>query len=633
MDRLLVKIPSSPTTTYWIRSDAIVVGRHPYCDVVLNNNAVSREHVRILRRRDGVYVEDLQSRNGAWVNGVKISEPTRIYSRDSIQVGDATLVFYSESPNARRVAKPSVQARRAALRWRDGEQDRPNITSQLTLNSSSFCDELSASRRSTCECEREIRLLEERVRVLLDFARILGKADDVSDLTPRFLTNILQLFPNADAACVLAPDAKESTERRPVLKLVHYKRRDEENDEPFRVSRAIVKHVVATRSAVVSDAAFEDSRFDSSESIVRSHICSVMAAPICDVATDELLGVIQIDARTGGRRFEQDELKLLVAVANQIAVYMENQNYRDARLKEKMERREMEVANQVQRGFLPVEPPKVDDYEFYDYYCPAKFVGGDYFDYVPLPDGKIAALLGDVSGKGISASLLMAKLSSEARYGLLLEKSYADAMKRLNRVYSENHWGDRFVTFVLAILEPATGTVRVYNAGHLYPMVAKTDGTVEVIGEGRNGFPLGIVPDATYEETVYRLAPGEAIALMSDGLPDAMNAADQALGARGVAELFRNPDGLDAGRLGRRLIVGLLDYVGGAPQVDDQCLVVFRRKPIGETASPLPQAETVETTATTGTTETAEKTTPETTETVERTAALETTETTATLER
>ena len=586
MDRLLVKTPSSPTpTTHWIRSDSIVVGRRPYCDVVLNNNSVSREHARLTKRADGVYVEDLRSRNGVWVNGVRIAEPTRVYSRDSIQIGDATLLFYSDSPLAVREETRPERARQNALCWRDGEQDRPNITSELTINSSSFCDEGLPNRRTAYEYEREIRLLEERVRVLLDFARILGKADDISDLTPRFLTNILRLFPSADSACVLAPDARESTAKRPVLKLVHYKRRDEGCVEPFRVSRAIVKHVVATRSAVVSDAAFEDSRFDASESIVRSHICSVMAAPICDVATNEILGVIQIDARKSGRRFEQDELKLLVAVANQIAVYMENQSYRDARVREKMERREMEVATQVQRGFLPVELPKVENYEFYDYYCPAKFVGGDYFDYVPLPDGKLAILLGDVSGKGISASLLMAKLSSEARYGLLLEKNYAAVMERLNRVYSENRWGDRFVTFVLAILEPETGTLRVYNAGHLYPIVAKTDGSVEFIGEGRNGFPLGIVPDATYEETVYPMAPGDAIALMSDGLPDAINADDQALGGRGVAELFRNPDGLDAVRLGRQLVVGVLDYVGGAHQVDDQCLVVFRRKPLGESAA------------------------------------------------
>ena len=588
MDRLLVKLPSSPTpTTHWIRSDSTVVGRHPYCDVVLNNNAVSREHARLTRRGDGVYVEDLHSRNGVWVNGAKIAEPTRIYSRDSLQIGDATLVFYSDSPNARRATAFAEGARADSLCWRDGEQDRPQITSQLTVNSSSsFCDDGVSRGRTACEYEREIRLLEERVRVLLDFARILGKADDISDLTPRFLTNILRLFPSADSACVLAPDAKESTAKRPVLKLVNYKRRDEESDEPFRVSRAIVKHVVATRSAIVSDAAFEDSRFDSSESIVRSHICSVMAAPICDVATNEILGVIQIDARRNGRRFEQDELKLLVAVANQIAVYMENQSYRDARMREKMERREMEFATQVQRGFLPVELPKVANYDFYDYYCPAKFVGGDYFDYVPLPDGRLAILLGDVSGKGISASLLMAKLSSEARYGLLLEKNCAAVMERLNRVYSENRWGDRFVTFVLAILEPESGTLRVYNAGHLYPIVAKTDGTVEFIGEGRNGFPLGIVPDATYEETVYRLAPGDAVALMSDGLPDAINADERALGGRGVAELFRNPDGLDAAPLGRRLVVGVLEYVGGAQQVDDQCLVVFRRKPLDGSATP-----------------------------------------------
>lgn len=594
MERLLVKNPSSPTPSVFpIRGDAVVVGRHPYCDVVLNNNAVSREHARLSRGADGAFfLEDLQSRNGVWLNGAKISDPVRLYTQDVIQIGDATLVFCSDSPNALRVPQTGSTRRDGACGcggfdascdcggdYDSGYSARPNITSQITLNSSSFCDEIGANRRSAREYEREIRTLENRVRLLLDFTRFLGKADDVADLTPRFLTSLLRLFPEADSACVLAPSPEESTPTRPVLQLVNYKRRDENNDEPYRVSRSIVRHVVATRSGVISDSAPDDSRFDSSESIVSYRICSVMAAPIVDEATDELLGVIQIDARKNGRRFDREELRLLVAVANQIAVYIENQKYRDDLVQQKMEAREMQVATQVQRGFLPVEPPQIENYEFYDFYDPAKYIGGDYFDYIPLPDGKIAVVLGDVSGKGISAALLMAKLSSEARYGLLIEKSYSAATARLNRVYSENHWGDRFVTLVLMILEPKTGIVRFFNAGHIFPIVAKPDGTVAEIGEGFNSFPLGIVPDAEYPECVYELQPGEAVALMSDGLPDALNADDEPFGMKRVVENFRNPNGLDAGALGKRLIAAVQQFAGSTRQTDDQCLVVFRRKP------------------------------------------------------
>ena len=304
--------------------------------------------------------------------------------------------------------------------------------------------------RSFEEYEREIALLEERLRIMLDFGRILGKAEDVVDLAPRFLSNLLGLFPNADSACIVAESSEGVGRNKSEWKLIDYKRRDESDARPFRVSRAIIQHVFETNNAVISDSPGDDRRFNASDSIYSSRIASVMAAPIYDSANQRLLGVIQVDARATGVRFEHNELKLLVVVANQVAIYWENQKYRDELAEEKAVKRELQVANQVQKGFLPCAPPKIEGYEFFDYYRPAKYLGGDYFDYIPLSDGSLAIVLGDVSGKGVQAALLMAKLSSEARYGLALEKTRSTAMTRLNNVFY-GKWDNRFITFVMLV--------------------------------------------------------------------------------------------------------------------------------------------------------------------------------------
>ncbi|MBR5627107.1 MAG: PP2C family protein-serine/threonine phosphatase, partial [Thermoguttaceae bacterium] len=278
-----------------------------------------------------------------------------------------------------------------------------------------------------------------------------------------------------------------------------------------------------------------------------------------------------------GKPFTPDDLDLLISIANQMAVYQENLKYQDVQIQRKMMSQEMNVAHKVQKGFLPAEPPQIPGFEFYDYYQPAKFLGGDYFDYVPLGNGLLAVALGDVSGKGISASLLMAKLSSEVRYSLLLEKSLPKTMEHLNRVYSENHWGDRFITFILLVIDLKTREIHLCNAGHVYPILSKTNGEIMEIGVDRNGFPLGIVPDAQYEEIIFTLEDGELVSLMSDGITDATNAQGENYGIQRVYERLANHDGIGAGEMGQRLISSVREFAGQMPQADDQCLVIFGR--------------------------------------------------------
>lgn len=579
MEQLLIKGSSNATTDVFpITSDSFIVGRRSYCDLVLNDHTVSREHAKFVREGGRWFVEDLQSRNGVWINGKRVGyDPVPIVDGDVVRIGDVTLVLQSDSlkskPAGKRGEKPEEGGE-----LRDDVLDPKSIRSQYSVGgvSSVFSDSAKDEFKTVAQYKKEIKLLEDRVRVLLDFARILGKAEDARDLTPRFLDGLLRIFPNAESASVCAPQASDESSASQ-WDVVGFASRVESDSTEFKANRAILQYVANSRVAVLSDSVAADSRFDASKGVKSAQASSIMAVPIYESSTNRLRAVIQIDSRKPRRRFVKDDLRLLVAVAGQIGVYWENQDQRDEAISQKLAVNEMQLANQMQRGFLPLEPPKIDSYEFFDYYRSAKFIGGDYFDYVPLPDGAWAIILGDVAGKGVSASLLMAKLSSEVRFSLALERSGAAAMARLNRVFSENRWGGRFITLVMIILEPETGVARIFNAGHLYPVVSRADGSTERVGVGANSFPLGVVPDAEFPEFVYSLREGDATSIMSDGFPDAMNARQETFGDNRVERSLANPNCDDATTLGRRLVRDMKDFSDSCPQTDDQCLVVFRR--------------------------------------------------------
>ena len=585
-----LKVKSSPSATekiFPMTTDSFVVGRQTYCDLVLNNHTVSREHAKFVKKDGRWYIEDLQSRNGVWINGKRTGyEPVRLTDGDNILIGDVSLVFHTDAPSSSKSKEQRSNLEASSSRISDDVFDPKSIRSQYSVNgaSSIVSDPDKVGCKTIAQYKREVKLLEERVRVFLEFAKILGKAEDSGDLTPRFLDGLLRIFPNAESAsvCVQKPDADDPD--NPQWTIMGHACRDDDDIDQCGVSRAALQFVADARVAVLSDSAPCDLRFNSSEGVATSQIRSVIAAPVYELGSDKLIAVIQIDSRVQKRRFTKDDLKLLVSVAGQIAVYWENQRQRDAIVAQKLAVQEMQLANQVQRGFLPLEPPKIESYEFFDYYLPAKYVGGDYFDYIPLSDGSLAIILGDVAGKGISASLLMAKLSSETRYSLALGKTRAETMRRLNAVFSENHWGGRFITLVMIILEPETGVVHIFNAGHLYPVVSKADGTVERVGKGFNSFPLGVVPNADFPEFVYSLKEGDAMSIMSDGFPDAQNVDEVAYGDDRIEHALRNPDMADATTLGRRLVHDMKRFSDSCPQTDDQCLVVFRRVPSNDSS-------------------------------------------------
>jgi sigma-B regulation protein RsbU (phosphoserine phosphatase) len=547
---------SNPGQVFPLVADVTVLGRHPDCDIILDIGAVSREHARVVRRDEDYYVEDLCSRNGTYLNDTRVEGQVKLSQQAQLRICD--MVFEVLLGTGKE--QPPDAGVQAGYELVDEDQRIGSSTIMSKVDVSSG----AAGLRITANAEVKLR-------ALLEISRDLGRTVRLGEVLPKLLDNLFAIFLQADRGFIVLKEAKTG---KLIPKAIKHRRED--SDEPLRISRTILEGVMATKEAILSADAATDSRFDMSESIVNFQIRSMMCAPL--MATDgDVLGVLQLDTRDQRRRFLVDDLEVLAAVACLAAVVVENAQLHEIAIQEEAIRRELSLAHKVQQGFLPAAPPTLVGYEFFDFYEPANVLGGDYFDYIPLPGNRLAIVVADVSGKGVPAALLMARLSSEMRYSLLSRPTPAQALEHLNAFFCEGRWEDRFITVLLMVLDLANFEITCVNAGHLPPVLKEARAKVADVGESSSGLPIGIHP-TSYSEFHMTLAPGDCLIAYTDGITEAMNERDECYGHDRVCTQLDTSSG-DAAALGRQLLVDVRRFTGNRAQSDDMCLVCLRRAP------------------------------------------------------
>ena len=169
------------------------------------------------------------------------------------------------------------------------------------------------------------------------------------------------------------------------------------------------------QEGILSADAAGDARFEASESLSEIRIRSMMCVPLIDADCNSI-GAIQIDTISDRDRFRDEDLDVLVGVATQASIAIDNARLHEYTLRERAIQRDLELADQIQRGFLPKQPPELSGHQFYDYYESASHVGGDFYDYIPLSDGRLAVVVADVVGHGLAAAMLTAKVAAEVRF-------------------------------------------------------------------------------------------------------------------------------------------------------------------------------------------------------------------------
>ena len=548
----------TPGQQFSLDGEKAVLGRHPDCDIVLDVGAVSRQHAQILLIDADFYVEDLKSRNGTYVNGQLINDRHLLEDNDRIKICDLLFTFRrAKTPSQSGTVDPSLGISAEMV-------DDAGGTTGSTVMSKLDVGKARDSQRFSGNAETKLK-------ALLEINNNLGSAISVDQVLPKVLDSLFKVFMQADRGFVVL----QERENGPLIpKAVKHRRPDAE--ETIRISRTIVSQVMQGKEAILSADAASDERFDSSQSIADFRIRSMMCAPLVD-STGRALGAIQIDTLDQRSRFQSDDLEVLASVAGQAAFAIENAQLHEAAMHQQAFERDLQLAHKVQQGFLPSAPPKVDGYDFFDFYEPANQVGGDYFDYVPLPGGRMAMILADVSGKGISAALLTAKLSSEARYCLASEPTPAGAMDRLNAAFSASGWEDRFVTVIIAVLDPHTHQVWLVNAGHMAPFLRHPDCSLEEMGADAAGVPLGVDADHQYQQFSLQMKPGDSLTLFTDGFSEAMDSNNDLYGLARLRERLSAPS-KSVTQLGGLLLADVKSFVGNRSQSDDMCLVCFGRQ-------------------------------------------------------
>ena len=557
----------TPGQLFPLEHESAVMGRHPDCDIVLDVKAVSRQHVKIVQAEGRYFVEDLNSRNGTFLNEQLVEGRQPLLNGDELRVCDLVFAFHTGTPESAVAAWEAAEGVEATAMMID--DDRPTggstVMSKVDISAGTSGLQLTINP-------------EAKLKALVQIGQYLGRALGLGEVLPKLMDGLFTIFPQADRGFVVLRDKDTG---KLVPKVVRHRRDD--SQAPTRISRTIVNSVMETREAILSADAATDSRFDMAESIVDFHIHSMMCAPLID-SSGRALGVLQIDTMDQRNRFSRDDLEVLASVACQAAISVENAQLHEIAVQERGHARELAVAHEVQQGFLPAAPPQLAGYEFFDFYEPANMLGGDYFDYLPLADGRLAVVLADVSGKGVSAALLVAKLSAETRYCLASETAPTAAVRRLNRIFCENRWEGRFVTAVLTILDPARHEVTIINAGHMAPLLRHQSGEVEAAGESIGGFPLGVDSACEYEQHSITLGPGESLVMYTDGITDAMNTAGELYGEGRLRMQLAGPaDSLRT--LGRSVLDDIQRFVGTQSQTDDMCVACFARLPEGEPVS------------------------------------------------
>ncbi len=570
-----------------VQAERTVFGRHPHCQVALENAAVSRYHAQIVEMHGDFFVEDLRSRNGTHVNESLVEGRRELKDKDVLRICDFSFRFLRTASTDSRLLRPGaiISDDRGKVGPSSPLDDIPrqiitNDDAEEVKQDAEFDEEDRSSIIRTLDAgssSSDLRLSvkpEIKLKAILEITKVLSGSLGLDQVLDKTLEALFRIFQQADEGFIML---REEEKKKLVVKAVKTRRKSDADDQ-VHVSMTIVRKALETSEGILSTNALDDSRFRASESLSSLRIRSMICAPLVSKEMGPL-GVIQITSNDVGAQFRDEDLDLLISVAMQVALAVENAYLYHQAVKQRDMERDLEFATQVQLGFLPHARPKLPGYEFSDYYEPAQRVGGDYFDYIALPDGRIAVALADVAGKGVPAALLMARLYSSVRYHLISQPDLATAMTGLNAEISVSGLGHRFITCVIMVIDPQTHQLALVNAGHLLPLRRDAaTGKVDPIGQTESGMPLGILADQKFQQSKYDLSPGESWLAVTDGVTEAMRSQKEIYGNQRLTAVFAGTP-QKIGEIVNAVVDDVEAFVEGRPQSDDICIVGFQRLP------------------------------------------------------
>lgn len=516
----------------------VQLGRGPLADLEVRDAAVSRRHAQISVQDGRCFLSDLGSGNGTWLNGVRLTDPKALTDGDEIRLGGVTMVFVAGDQRA--PGSSSTGGRRAA--------GRPDRTGSSGLRVAITADAADSGSRSVImpfaglkthggtRLAEEVARLQRRLDFFRDASRILARTLDQSELLDELLGRVMAVLPQADRAFIVL----WQEETNGFVPLAARTRDGSVAEIP--ASQTLLAEVVRKREALVSIDAAGEEEFAAAKSIHLLDLRAVACVPL--LVEDRVLGVLQLDNDEKRSGFGEADLDLLAGLAGPIALAIEHSRLHREMVDRQVLEHDLALARRIQKSFLPARPPQVPGWRIVAEYSPAHQVGGDLYDFIPLPDGRICLAIGDVSGKGVSGALLMARLTSALRAAVVGDPRPSAVLAELNQLVAGESDEGMFVTFAYGVLDPVNGRIQLANAGHPSPLVRALDGQTSEFTLPA-GTPLGVRAGLVAETVELTLASGELLVLFTDGLSEAATPDGQRFEVEGILTALRASRGSD----------------------------------------------------------------------------------------
>lgn len=339
------------------------------------------------------------------------------------------------------------------------------------------------------------------------------------------------------------------------------------------IGKGLAGAVAATGEALILHDAYEDPRFDRSlDQKTGYRTRSMLCVPIKNRG-QKIVGVLQLLNKTAGS-FGPRDLEFLSGISDHMAIAMENATLHMELLEKQRMEQELALGREIQSRLLPSAPVDVRGIELGALSLPCYEVGGDYFDFIELPDGDLGLAIGDVSGKGVSAALIMSSVQAALRVAAPIEEDLARLVARLNALIFRSARGRKYATFFFARYTPSTGVLRYVNAGHNPPYIVMGSLLTEI---GSTGRPIGLLPESFYTEGTIELPPGSTLFLYTDGLNEAADPDEVEFGNDNLRALFLSQGHVPLTEIPSRVLDAVTAFERGAKATDDKTIVVMRR--------------------------------------------------------
>jgi hypothetical protein len=550
---LLVVDPGGQSSHVAITPLPYRIGRHEENDLVLRDSRTSRQHAVISREGDRYVLEDPGSRHGLFVNGRRIKRQ-KLFEGDKIEFGVPDTYCLTFSPDAT-------------------ELTRLVESTELVTPAQMVGANLA------------------KLKAVLEIGRTLESSYSMDDVLNSVLDAALATA-GAERGFLFLGDGGKLN-----MRCARDSRCRNLPEESLQVPKRVLAQALNARSELLSMSFEPRTGSDPSNSIEVLELRSVVCVPLVRMRAalrdasqpdPETAGVLYMDSSVSNRDMAVGNRELLQALAIEASVIVENARLLEEERGKKKIEEELTIARGIQQGLLPRGLPREGWLHASGSSAPSFQVGGDYFDCFPIGEDRWAALVVDVSGKGVSSALVAALLQGAF---LTFDDGPIDGkIRRVNRLLNERTEEGKYATIFYCTID-ANGLVTYVNAGHCSPIVVSS-GEKAVYLEA-TGVPVGLVDDAEYTRETVQLKPGDTVVIYSDGVTDAQDASGKFFGRRRLRLSIENAMHLSAAELHSALQDTLEAHTADAEQADDLTLLVLQYRPqVSSTLSGPPAIET-----------------------------------------